>query len=82
MEQVYHIFGYPKHSSRRRLFFYLEHLKISEERFTRFNWEDLYKGAIKTIPLDIPDPRGEPVSIYVFVDYYHAGDKVPRRSQN
>ena len=41
MEQVYHIFGYPKQSSKRRLFFDLDHLDISEESFTRLYWEDL-----------------------------------------
>ena len=61
LEQVYNIFEYLKQRSKRRLFFDHEHLDIGEERFTRFNWEDFYKDAIELIPLDIPEPRGEPV---------------------
>ena len=79
LEQVYHIFGYLNQISRRRLFFDPEHLDISEERFTRFNWEDVYKDEMKTIPLDMPNTRGEPVSIHVFIDSDHAGDKVTRQ---
>ena len=29
----------------------------------------------------MPEPRGEPIQINVFVDADHAGDKVTRRSQ-
>ena len=38
----------------------------------------IYKNAIEPIPLDIPDPRSEPVSKHVFVESDHAGDKVTR----
>ena len=38
LEQVYHIFGYMKQISRRKLLFDPEHPDISEERFNRFNW--------------------------------------------
>ena len=37
LEQAYRIFGYPKQSSRIRLFFDPEHLDIKKERFTTFN---------------------------------------------
>ena len=39
LEQVYHNFGYLKQSSRRRLAFEPENPDISQERFTRINWE-------------------------------------------
>ena len=81
LEQVYHIFGYMKQRSSRRLFNDTNHPSMSEERFTRFNWEYFIGGAIEPIPLDMPDPRGEPVLIHVFVDSYHAYDKVTRQSQ-
>ena len=41
--QVYQIFGHLKQISRKRLLFDPEHPDITEERFARFNWEDLYK---------------------------------------
>ena len=68
LEQVYHIFGYLKQRYRRRLLFDPEHTDISEERFTRFNWEYSYKDYIKPILLDMPEPRGELMLIHVFVD--------------
>ena len=49
--------------------------------FNRFNWEYFYKDAIKPIPIDIPEPQGEPVSMHIFVDSYHSGDKFTRPSQ-
>ena len=40
-----------------------------------------YPYATEELPANAPDPLGNPVSIYVFVDSDHAGDKMTRRSQ-
>ena len=40
-----------------------------------------YPDAVEDLPTNAPEPRGNPVSIYVFVDSDHAGDKMTRRSQ-
>ena len=82
LQQVYHIFGYLKNSPRRRLFFDPNHPVISENKFQKFDWEDFYKDAKEEIPLDAPEPRGNPVSIHCFLDASHASDKVTRRSQS
>ena len=42
--------------------------------------KDIYTEAEDVIPHDMPRPRGEPVSISVFVDADHAGNQVTRRS--
>lgn len=81
LEQVYHIFGYTKQGSRRRLFFDPEHPYIGEERFTNFRWEDFYRNARGPILADMPKPRGLAVSIHAFVDSEHVADNVTRRSQ-
>jgi len=81
MEQVYHIFGYLKGSPRRRIFFDPTYPAIGESRFQKFDWEDFYNEAQEPIPLDLPPPRGKPISIHCFVDASHAADKVTRRSQ-
>lgn len=41
----------------------------------------LYPDAIEEVPHDIPEPRGEPIQLNVFVDEDHAGEKVTRRYQ-
>ena len=81
LQQVYHIFGYLKHSPRRRLFFDPDHPQISQDRFQKFDWVDFYKDAEEEIPMDAPEPRGREVGIHCFVDASHASDKVTRRSQ-
>ena len=81
LEQVYHIFGYPKQVGKRTLYLDPDDPNISEDRFTTFDWVDFYKGCTEAIPVDAPDPRGKAMTLHVFVDSDHAGDKVSRRSQ-
>ena len=40
-----------------------------------------YPDAAEELPINAPPPRGNPVTVYVFVDSDHAGDQVTRRSQ-
>lgn len=40
-----------------------------------------YPDAIEDLPPNAPRPRGKQLSMYVFVDSDHAGDKITRRSQ-
>ena len=40
-----------------------------------------YPDAVEDLPPNVPLPRGKPLSMFVFVDSDHAGDKVTRRSQ-
>ena len=81
LQQVYHIFGYLKKSSRRRLFFDPDHPKIPESRFQEHDWVDFYRDAKEDIPVNAPEPRGKEVSMHCFVDASHASDKATRRSQ-
>ena len=41
----------------------------------------MYPDAHEDLPHNMPEPRGEPIQLNVFVDADHAGDKITRRSQ-
>ena len=53
---------------------------ISEDRFQKFDWEDLHPDACEPIPLDMPRPRGKSMSTHCFVDANHTWDKTTRLS--
>ena len=81
MEQVYHVFGYLKTHSNRRLFFDPRHPDIDERAFSNYEWYDFYRDASEQLPNDIPPPRGHAVSTHCFVDADHASNTVTRRMQ-
>ena len=81
LEQVFHIFGYLKDSSKRKLGFDLGHPKIDINRFHKFDWQNFYKGVKEAIPPNMPKPCGNFVSTHCFIDANHAGNKVTGRSQ-
>ena len=81
LEQVYHVFGYLKNHSKRRLFFDPQHPDIDERAFSAYEWYDFYRDAKEQVPGDMPAPRGHAVSTHCFVDADHASNTVTRRSQ-
>ena len=81
LEQVIYIFGYLKIHKKLRLMFDPSQPRISSNRFKEYNWEEFYKGVEEAIPPNIPEARGLPVTVSVFVDSDLAGDKASRRSQ-
>ena len=81
LEQVYHVFGYLKTHSKRRLFFDPRHPDIDERAFSSYDWYDFYRDAKEQVPIDMPPPRGHAVSSHCFVDADHASNTVTRRSQ-
>ena len=80
-EQVYHVFGYLKTHSKRRLFFDPQHPDIDERSFSTYEWYDFYRDAKEQVPIDMPPPRRCAVSTHCFVDADHASNTVTRRSQ-
>ena len=64
LEQVFHIFGYLKDSSKRKLGFDPGHLKFDINIFHRFDWQDFYKGVKEAIPPSMNNPRGNSVSMH------------------
>ena len=81
LEQALHIMGYLKGHKKMRLMFDKGTPRFENKMFKSYDWEDFYKGAKEQIPPNMPEARGLPVEITVFVDADHAGNKVHRRSQ-
>ena len=81
LEQVYHIFGYLKGTSKQCIFLDPQHPDVDECSFTKYDWMDFYRDTDERVPSDMPLPRRHAVSTHCFVDSDHAGDKVTRRSQ-
>jgi hypothetical protein len=56
----------------------IDHDKVNEQiKYMK----KAYPDAVEDLPPNAPLPRGKPLSMFVFVDSDHAGDKVTRRSQ-
>ena len=79
LQSVYHIFGYLKQVPKRKLYFDPTKASISEDRFKSFDWEDFYKDAQESIPIDMPSLREKSMPTHYCVDANHAGDKTTRR---
>jgi hypothetical protein len=81
IEAAYHIFAYlKKHPGMGRLAFDPKASVIDESFFhANANWTDFYWDVTEELPPNMPEPRGNPVTISAFVDANHAGNVVPRR---
>ena len=80
LEAVYHIFAYLKKHERSTLVFDDSHPVINELIFTQVDWGEFYPGAAEPIPPNMPEPRGNPIKVFSFVDADHAGNLLTRRS--
>jgi len=74
-----HVYSYLSTHERSRIVFDDSYPPIPPE--PRPDWSDFYPDAREELPPDIPEPRGRPVEIVVFVDADHAGDTMSRRSR-
>ena len=81
LEEVLHIFAYLKQHPKRKIAFDPDHPAIDMRRFKKYDWTDFYHDAQEAIPSNMPEPRGNEVSIHCFVDANLAGDTATRRSQ-
>ena len=81
LEQLYHLLGYLKLHKKMRICFDGMYPKVDERQFTRYDWEDFYRGAKEAIPPNMPEARGLDVILTCFVDANHAGNVKDRRSQ-
>lgn len=79
LEAVLHIFAYLNSHERSRIVMddaYYPHVELE-----RPDWSQFYPGAKDEIPPDMPEPRGKPVQITMFVDASHAANVVTRQSR-
>jgi len=79
MEAAMHIFAYLSCHERSNIVFddsYVDHGLVE-----RADWHEFYPNAKDTLPPDMPEPRGKPVQITMFVDASHAANVVTRQSR-
>ena len=81
LEQVIHIMGYLNEHKKLRLLFDTGVPKIRGSWFKEHDWFNFYHDLKEELPPNMSDERGLPLTISVFVDAVHAGDKTSRRSQ-
>ena len=80
LEVVYHVFAYLKHHSTSRIIFDDGDPVPIKPRHAKPDWSSFYDDLEEELPPKMPEPLGNPVHIYVFVDANHAGNLVTRRS--
>ena len=56
--------------------------EIDHSVFKKYDWSEFYRDAKEATPMNVPEPWGKDVDIYLFVDSDHAGDKVSCRSRS
>ena len=81
LKAVTRILGYLKFSKKGRIIVdpnYPDHSKFPTEDHA--NWNEFYPYTEEEIPKGLPEPKGKPVKITVYVDADHAHDQVTRRS--
>ena len=81
LEQTLHIVGYLKQHKKMRLMFDCSRPLVDERWFKDYDWFDFYREAKEAIPPNMPEPRGNMVNIFVFVDANFAGNQKNRHSQ-
>ena len=58
-----------------RLLFYSNLPNINEKTFRRFDWFDFYRDAKEAIPENMPESRGDSVTMSFFVDANHGNNQ-------
>ena len=81
LETTLHVFSFLKLKSNSRLIFDLMEPDVGKSDFMECDWCEFYAGATQAIPPNAPKPLCKGVTLQVFVDSDHAGDKVSRCSR-
>ena len=79
LEAVFHIFAYLKHHSRSKIV--MDDTMICHGKEEDHDWSEFYSFAKDELPPDMPEARGNPVDIVMFVDASHASNVVTRQSR-
>ena len=81
LEAAYRVFEYLYHyKTGGRVVFNDAKPEVNEGHFREVNWKSIYENLTKDIPSNMPEPRGNPVTILMFYDAAFAGDLFARRS--
>ena len=81
LEAVFHIFGYLEGHHNARLVFHPIYPTPDMSMFREHDWCVFYGDVKELIPPNAPDRRGKEVDLIIFVDSYHARNKLTRRSR-
>ena len=80
LEVVYHVFAYlNKHDKSRIIFDPTDPMPVTPTT-SNPDWSSFYPNLEEELPPRMPEPLGNPVNLYTFVDANHAGNVVTRRS--
>lgn len=82
LDAVLHIFGFLRRKYNSRMAFDPTVPFVDETAFKECNWKEFYGDVSEAIPTNAPEPRGTGVSIRMYVDSDHAGEKKTRRSRS
>eukprot|EP00804_Cyclotella_cryptica_P006001 CCRYP_000235-RA/>CCRYP_000235-RA protein AED:0.46 eAED:0.46 QI:0/0/0/1/0/0/2/0/84 len=72
------VFSYLKSKSNSRLIFDPMEPDVEKSNFLECDWSDFYPGASEALPPNAPKPLGKGVTLRIFMDSNHTGDKVTR----
>ena len=75
LEATLHVFSFLKSKSNSRLILDPMEPDVGKSDFVECDWHEFYAGATKAIPPNAPKPLGKGVTLRMFVDSDHAGDK-------
>eukprot|EP00804_Cyclotella_cryptica_P014223 CCRYP_005636-RA/>CCRYP_005636-RA protein AED:0.44 eAED:0.44 QI:19/-1/1/1/-1/1/1/15/109 len=81
LEAALHVFVYLKSKSNSRLIFDPMEPNVGESDFVECDWSNFYPGASEALSPNAPEPLGKDVTLQMFVDSDHTGDKVIRCSR-
>ena len=78
LEQAFHIFAYLRKHLRSSMIFDDTLPNLDSFEFKRCDWHEQYPGAKEPIPSNMPEARGNGVTMTCYVDASHAGCRVTR----
>ncbi|KAL7483916.1 hypothetical protein ACHAW6_009559 [Cyclotella cf. meneghiniana] len=81
LETTLHVFSFLKLKNNLRLIFDLMEPNEGTSDFVECDWHEFYARATKAIPPNAPKPFGKGVTLRLFIDSDHAGDKVSQFSR-
>ena len=81
LEAVFQILGYLKSHHNAWMLLDPTYPTPYMSIFQKHYWCDFYGDVKEAIPPNAPDPRGKEFDLRIFVDSYHAGDKLTKQSR-
>ena len=81
LDAVLHIFCFLRRKYNSRMAFDPTVPFVDESEFKECNWKEFYGDVLEAIPTNAPEPCETCVSLRMYVDSDHTGEKKTRRSR-